>query len=205
MAAPTDGDFDIYGEDEGFDVAQQHIDEVRLFPCVPFSLSFSRVAHIRQELESLEDFAEGEKVSTLTSTVEPSTGDKRPREDDLEQHHGNQSLASHSPQRAVGSTANVAYASTMNNLLNPGGHGQGYDALYIGDLQWVCVSLSQFQVSCEVLRGFSGPPMRICVKLRLTSVSRSTIRTSHSLSTKLTGRVKGMVLSSHVSLYRLSR
>jgi len=36
MAAPTDGDFDIYGEDEGFDVAQQHIDEVRLFPCLSF-------------------------------------------------------------------------------------------------------------------------------------------------------------------------
>jgi len=40
MAAPTDGDFDIYGEDEGFDVAQQHIDEVRLFPCLSFLRSY---------------------------------------------------------------------------------------------------------------------------------------------------------------------
>lgn len=116
--------------------------------CSHACLSFSCVAHIKQEFESLEDFAEGEKVSTLTSTVEPSTGDKRPREDDLEQHHGNQSLASHSPQRATGNSANAAYASTMNNLLNSGSHGQGYDALYIGDLQWVRVSLSRFRVSC---------------------------------------------------------
>jgi hypothetical protein len=36
MAAPTEGDFDIYGEDEGFEVAQQHLDQVcsraSLFP-----------------------------------------------------------------------------------------------------------------------------------------------------------------------------
>jgi len=108
--------------------------------------SFFCVAHIKQELESLEDFAEGEKVSTLTSTVEPSTGDKRPREDDSEQYRGNQSLAS--PQRAAGNSANVAYASTMNSLLNSGSHGQGYDALYIGDLQWVRVLLLRFRVSC---------------------------------------------------------
>jgi hypothetical protein len=29
MAAPTEGDFDIYGEEEGFEVAQQHLEQVR--------------------------------------------------------------------------------------------------------------------------------------------------------------------------------
>jgi len=141
MAAAADGDFDIYGEDEGFNVAQQHIDEVSLFSCMLF---FSCMAHAKQELESLEDFPENEKVSTLTSTVEPSTGDKRPREDDSEQHYDNQSSASRSPQRVnaiTGSGAGGAYASApMSGSSNPGGHGQGYDALYIGDLQWVRVS-----------------------------------------------------------------
>ena len=44
MAAAADGDFDIYGEDEGFNVAQQHIDEVSLFSCMLF---FSSMAHAK--------------------------------------------------------------------------------------------------------------------------------------------------------------
>lgn len=133
MAAAADGDFDIYGEDEGFNVAQQHIDE---------------------ELESLEDFPENEKVSTLTSTVEPSTGDKRPREDDSEQHYDNQSSASRSPQRVnaiTGIGASGAYASApMSGSSNPGGHGQGYDALYIGDLQWWTTDEDLRQVALDI-------------------------------------------------------
>lgn len=100
-----------------------------------------------QELESFEDLPqEGEKVSTITSTVEPSTGDKRPREDDTEQQ-ANQAPASRSPQGAGSGSGNSNGAYSGNPMVgvqmgNPG--GQGYDALYIGDLQWVrgVVSLS---------------------------------------------------------------
>ncbi|KAF5359734.1 hypothetical protein D9756_003047 [Leucocoprinus leucothites] len=124
MSAPVEGDFDIYGEDEGFEVAQQHLDE---------------------ELESFDDLPEGEKVQTVTSTVEPSTGDKRPREDDSELQHINQPPATRSPQdntTGAGNGASVAYSGggvqPMGGVQmgNPGGQGQGYDALYIGDLQW---------------------------------------------------------------------
>ncbi|KXN88653.1 hypothetical protein AN958_06921 [Leucoagaricus sp. SymC.cos] len=124
MAGPAEGDFDIYGEDEGFEVVQQHID---------------------QDLESFDDLPEGEKVSTVTSTVEPSTGDKRPREDDSEQQYANQPPASRSPQgvntnAGNGTNSAGAYGGSIPmsgvQMGNAGSQGQGYDALYIGDLQW---------------------------------------------------------------------
>jgi hypothetical protein len=87
-------------------------------------------------------------VSTVTSTVEPSTGDKRPREDDSEQQHANQPPATRSPQVGNfsnnGNATNGAYGGgPMAGIQvgNPGGQNQGYDALYIGDLQWVCVTV----------------------------------------------------------------
>ncbi|KAF5379808.1 hypothetical protein D9615_005689 [Tricholomella constricta] len=91
-----------------------------------------------------------EAVDTMVSVIEPNAGDKRPREDD---HDGNPSPTS----RPAASGAGLQNPSThgvnqmANNygamvpvtqqvmggqMMNMNGGGMGYDALYIGDLQW---------------------------------------------------------------------
>ncbi|KAF9445514.1 hypothetical protein P691DRAFT_762417 [Macrolepiota fuliginosa MF-IS2] len=120
MTAPTEGDFDIYGEEEGFEVAPQQLDQ--------------------EDLESFDDppQQDGEKVSTMMSAVEPSTGDKRPREDDSDAvHYANQPPANRSPQGNGDGSANAgAYGHSVGPMAGVQMGGQGYDALYIGDLQW---------------------------------------------------------------------
>lgn len=72
-----------------------------------------------------------ERVQTYTSNVEPATGDKRQREDD----HGptpHPSSRSNSNGQTMGNGAFVQGTAGMA-MMQPG----GYDALYIGDLQWV--------------------------------------------------------------------
>lgn len=74
-----------------------------------------------------------ERVQTYTSDVEPTTGDKRQREDD----HGpnpHPSSRSSSNGQAMGNGA-FMQGSTGMAMMQPG--VTGYDALYIGDLQWV--------------------------------------------------------------------
>lgn len=182
MTHPVEGDFDIYGEEEGFEVAQQHHDDqVRPLPLlsqVPLSFKLMIVVQ-KQELEAFEEDPpmEGEKVSTLTSNVEPSIGDKRPREDDSEQHHANQPPASRSPQSS-GSSGNGASYAPMMVMQTGGGSGQGYDALYLGDLQWVrsflvvkrslCITHERLRINLIFFFfGYvSGPLTRICVKLQ---------------------------------------
>jgi hypothetical protein len=75
-----------------------------------------------------------ERVQSYTSKIEPVTGDKRQRED------GDQNGVPHPSSRSNSATGipNSNYVSNMGN----GGQVQsmsGYDALYIGDLQWVCL------------------------------------------------------------------
>ncbi|XP_006459031.1 hypothetical protein AGABI2DRAFT_191111 [Agaricus bisporus var. bisporus H97] len=122
MTSPVEGDFDIYGEEEAFQAGEQHQDE---------------------ELESFEDLPiEEEKVSTVTSQVEPATGDKRPREADdseMQQQHPNQPPASRSFQSASSSGGSQsAYGGNNVVGMQPIGNvaGQSHDALYVGDLQW---------------------------------------------------------------------
>ena len=96
----------------------------------------------------------------MTSTVEPMVGDKRPREDDAEDQNPNQppppasrpnaaqpqlqaqnpaAMPSANQMNSGGQAAMGAMGSqTMNGSM--GGTGIGYDALYIGDLQWVRLS-----------------------------------------------------------------
>jgi hypothetical protein len=75
-----------------------------------------------------------ERVQTYTSDVEPATGDKRQREDD----HGptpHPSSRSSSNSQAMGNGA-FMQGTTGMAMMQTGGV-PGYDALYIGDLQWV--------------------------------------------------------------------
>ncbi|KIM68495.1 hypothetical protein SCLCIDRAFT_20406 [Scleroderma citrinum Foug A] len=119
-------DFDIYGEDDGFHPS--HADEG----------------------DALQDEVQVEEpVETVVTEVEPSTGSKRPREEgeDYSPSAPNSHRGSRSPpnpsiktEPAQNGTVNGNYNSGMANGGQMGNGGDspmmGYDALYIGDLQW---------------------------------------------------------------------
>jgi hypothetical protein len=77
-----------------------------------------------------------EQVQTVTTKVEPATGDKRPREDD-----GSDQKTNGTPP-----SQNVNQLNQINGMYAAQAMGQGvvgdpgYDSLYIGDLQWVRLS-----------------------------------------------------------------
>jgi hypothetical protein len=98
-------------------------------------------------------FPEEEQISTVTTSNEPGVGQKRPRvEDDVKEEQS-------PPPRPNPTNQQVPNPNSLNGNYNGNGagmgmvhgavHGQGmvqgqdmrYDALYIGDLQWVRLSL----------------------------------------------------------------
>lgn len=110
-----------------------------------------------------------EQISTVTSVTEPSVGEKRPRaEEEIKEEN------SPPPQQVPRPNPNLAFqtpASNLNGNYNNGAgmgmaQGQamvqdasamGYDALYIGDLQWVRLSLVLSSVySSEILSNLSS-------------------------------------------------
>lgn len=136
-----------------------------------------------------ESLLQQESVETLTSSLEPSSGDKRPREDEGTEQQPTQSPASRpsgtgallpaaadpptQSANAAGATTNYTSMGTeqLSNGMNI--NTGSYDALYIGDLQWV--RLSRRLASCayhsknvgRFLPPFlsSGPRTKICDKL----------------------------------------
>ncbi|KAG1821111.1 uncharacterized protein BJ212DRAFT_1445526 [Suillus subaureus] len=120
-------DYDIYGEYEAYAVGRAN-----------------------QEFDARE-----EPVEAITTVVEPSTGEKRPRSDEEEEEaEAKLSPVQHSPPaphvqpiqqgqvRTEGGShgMNGNYNAVMQNGSHMGGGTDpsmmGYDALYIGDLQW---------------------------------------------------------------------
>ncbi|KAH6909221.1 hypothetical protein BKA70DRAFT_229156 [Coprinopsis sp. MPI-PUGE-AT-0042] len=91
---------------------------------------------------------EPQPVSTVTSNIEPSTGDKRSREDDDLKPRSSPSTRQGSAQ------ANSAASNGQHNMMpmetesseNAGFH----DALYIGDLQWWTTDEDLRQVAAAV-------------------------------------------------------
>lgn len=125
-------DYDIYGEYEAYAVGRAN-----------------------QGIDGQEFDAREEPVEAITTVVEPSTGEKRPRSDEEEEEaEAKLSPVQHSPPaphvqpiqqgqvRTEGGShgMNGNYNAVMQNGSHMGGGTDpsmmGYDALYIGDLQW---------------------------------------------------------------------
>ena len=91
---------------------------------------------------------EQEHVLTVTSAIEPSAGDKRPREDDEDQEEiqapGVRASSVQSQQHHLASHVNGNYGT--GGQMNGGGSEN--DALYIGDLQWVRLSRCLVRHAC---------------------------------------------------------
>jgi hypothetical protein len=121
---------------------------------------------------------EQEHVLTVTSAIEPSAGDKRPREDDEDQEEiqapGMRASSVQSQQHHLASHVNGNYGT--GGQMNGGGSEN--DALYIGDLQWVRLSRCLVRHACLSKKNpfcifgamaycsYSGRRTRICDRLR---------------------------------------
>lgn len=107
--------------------------------------------HHNSEYQSGQDHrmimdSQQEQVQTVTSKVEPATGDKRPREDD-----GSEQKTNGTPP-----SQNANQLNQMNGMYAAQAIGQGvvggpgYDSLYIGDLQWWTTDEDLRQVALSV-------------------------------------------------------
>lgn len=121
-------DFDIYGEDEGFN---------------------TRPVEALEELEEYPEDPIPEESGQEASDSAPVVGEKRPREeDDVEEQEHERSTThgtdhnSHSRDNSSGpaNTTNGSSGRTDNGIpprpVGISSGGQGLDSLYIGDLQW---------------------------------------------------------------------
>jgi len=136
------------------------------------------------QMEEVADAEEQHEVLSHEEPPMPTVGEKRPREEDDTSDAREtvnapaaptvtQTVSNSSPITTVNGAASMngtSYGVNMGahqGVVGAGqGQGGGYDALYIGDLQWVCVSC-RLVLLCvyrsEMLSCFSvhsGQPMR---------------------------------------------
>ncbi len=97
---------------------------------------------------------EYEIPETVNLGTEPALGDKRPREEEEEKEAPEEVKRETSVPASIVSNSNDVTMRTSNtpNLPNNGvgnmGGGAKLDALYIGELHWVCVSYSLVLYDC---------------------------------------------------------
>lgn len=155
----------------------------------------------------MEEKTPAEIAAVVAAAHSPVVGEKRLREEDEHEQRDAQNdrqsipgFKSDSPSASIpgnpSSNANGAQNGQVAN--SDAGGGNKLDALYIGDLQWVCTSSCFSSHVCTIsettrcMRLFhSGRLMRTCGKSPSPSVSYSTTRISRSPSTKLMARVRG--------------
>lgn len=132
--------------------------------------------------------------------VEPSVGDKRPREDENDVSESlqdsNQAGVKNETSDETGNTNGLSSDTNHDGSVTQtagattSGLSSGYDALYIGDLQWVCCLpvrlrlLLYSEIFVFSFSAHSGRQMKICVKWRTISVLQLSSRMLLSLSTK---------------------
>lgn len=151
-----------------------------------------------------------EAVQVMQETVDPRVGDKRPREEDesdtqvppvpLQSYVVKQEPPT-GPRISSGPAGSDMSNGTMqsNSAMSQSQMIEdGYDSLYIGDLQWVRSYSALWKVYADRL--FMGPPsgrrMRTCARWPLALAYPLTTKTSRSQNTRSTARVKG-ALSRH--------
>lgn len=98
-----------------------------------------------------------EQVQSYTSTYEPATGDKRQRDED-------HTAMPHPTSRTNGGGAKVESKTEefMTPMVGDVQAMPGYDALYIGDLQWVRLLL--LCLSHAKLCSSSGQRTKTCAR-----------------------------------------
>jgi hypothetical protein len=185
-------DFDIYGEDDGFHVQAEEV-------CLPF------LCHMTRSLSSFKSLGydeAGNQDPADAAAHSPVIGEKRPREEDESEDAHEQSSGngvkeeSQEPQpvptsmRSPNAAGNGSFPGNMGFPGAVAGQGQNTDALYIGDLQWVCVYcrlLSHVHIVLRQARciiSYSGQLMRTCVKSQQSWGLIWTTKTSPSPSIK---------------------
>src|SRR6266702_2297073 len=135
----ADDDFDLYGEDDGFGNPQVQVG-LPAFLCSQTSCFVDLKKPAEAELEA---------VQTDLEPFDPKVGEKRPREDDESDPQAapvqspppreeppigpritsGPAVGRGVPNGAMQSNSAVSQGQMMED---------GYDSLYIGDLQWVC-------------------------------------------------------------------
>ena len=200
-------DFDIYGEDESY------IDnsKAEVAPCSNRKLHFL-LTQVQQDAGEYEVKGFGEEGND-DFAVEPTIGEKRPREEDQDTIESEKDSAKGDFKKELSNETGATNASsktdsalngtaTHNTGAIQSGLSTGYDALYIGDLQWVrCLPvLLRLRLYSESavfsMHVHSGLQMKTCVKLHITSVLTLSSKISLSLNTKLMGKVKGKLYDS---------
>lgn len=158
----AEDEFELYGEEDEAFLPQRDEEVCRQItpPAVVAPALFHVTCIADAEFFWKNKDQQSAVVSTMISSVEPAVGDKRPREDDaLDRAPNNAPVAPRSgadmalqeqqqnavpvqqvPAAQMGMVMNAMQGMVAGGQQQMMNGGAGYDALYIGDLQWVRLS-----------------------------------------------------------------
>lgn len=159
---PADDDFDIYGEDDGFSSVK--VDEVSTRRRLVGLAGGAMRIQLTRMPQSQDDYqVQTDDKSNTEATHSPVVGEKRLRdEDDSDQQRDAPPSGSAQPKSNSESSPTPAPSTQTGGAYNGGqanssagagaGGGGQYDALYIGDLQWVCTFVFSLAMYAVYLR-----------------------------------------------------